>query len=135
MVFFFGFWFGFMKGILRQFPLVFTIFVSLILEAVHMYFIPLKFAFTYVQSALLFSSSLAELYRSDKKDNSTQYNLYAFLYHIPISIVGYFESMTCTSFFSKIGGHFWYDMTIPLSGLAYIYMISQIHNKNAKKVD
>ena len=61
IVFFFAFWFGFMKGILRNFPLSFIIVVSLVLEGLHMFFIPARYAFTYVQSALLISGSLAEL--------------------------------------------------------------------------
>ena len=70
VVFFFMFWFGFMKGILRSFSMPFVIAVSLLLEVVHMFFIPARYAFTYVQSALLISGSLAELYRHDKSEKS-----------------------------------------------------------------
>jgi len=64
-----------MKGILRYFGNSVIIPVSIVAEVVHMFFIPAKYAFTYVQAVLMISSSFAELYRGDKEELSYQYNL------------------------------------------------------------
>ena len=129
---FFLFWFGFMRGLMRKYSLVQIVLVSLLLEYVHMYYIPARYAFTYVQSVLLISASTIGLLSDDKDE---YYNLCAIYINLPITVVGYIESMACTSFFSKIGGHFWYDMTIPLSFLAYIYNVYLLEEaKNSKKI-
>ena len=73
-------------------------------DFVHTVLIPGKFAFTYVQTALLWASSPVELAREDK---DRYYDLYAWLVGVPITIMGWVEATTCEGFLVKWGGHLW----------------------------
>lgn len=90
--------------------------------------IPGKFGFTYVQSVLLFTAALAELSRENK---GTLYDLQGWIVMVPVGIVGWVEATQCDEFFRDIGGHFWYDMTIVISGIAF-YAAAYVYEGGAK---
>ena len=57
------------------------------------------------------------------------YNAEALLVKGPIGLMGWVEGLTCDSFLIKIGGHFWYDMTIPMSLTAYILYLKHAKSR------
>ena len=78
--------------------------------------LPEHYGFTYVQTVLLMSASLSALYRPNK---DVYYELYALIVALPIGFVSWFESIACDSGFKALGGHFWYDATIPATSILY----------------
>jgi hypothetical protein len=62
------------------------------------------------------------------QDKSVYYNSIATIINLPIGLVGWIEAITCDYFFSHIGGHFWYDITIPISLISYFFYIKSWNN-------
>jgi len=78
--------------------------------------VPSRFGFTYVQTALLWVAAAYDMRRADK---DFFYDLAAVVVHVPVGLVAWAEALGCESFFKQIGGHVWYDATIPLSLFTY----------------
>ena len=91
--------------------------------AVGTLFVPPIFGFTYVQTVLLW---LAAAYELRRKSKDRWYDLTSLLINVPVGCVAWAEALACDEVlgqraltFKSIGGHVWYDSTIPLSMLAY----------------
>lgn len=82
--------------------------------------LPQRFNFTYVQTVLILSAAFAQLNRSDK---DVYYDLFALIVGLPIGFMSWLESMACDSGFKQLGGHAYYDATIPLS-LVFYYALA-----------
>ena len=87
----------------------------------HYYFVPSEVAFAYVQTCIILMLSITELV-GPKYDH---YNAIALICRLPVCIIPWVEAMACESFLVHIGGHFWYDMTIPLGLTAYVFYLKQ----------
>ena len=83
-------------------------------------FVPPKYGFTYVQTSLLWLAACYDLRRPQK---DAFYDLNALLISVPVGFVSWAEGLGCDSFFKSLGGHVWYDLSIPLSMLAYCAVI------------
>lgn len=80
--------------------------------------VPPRFGFTYVQTVLLLVACTYDLFSpAHKKDR--YYDLAALLINLPVGMVAWVEALGCDSFFKSLGGHVWYDATIPLSMFVY----------------
>ena len=67
-----------------------------------------------------------------EKSKDQHYNAVALLMTGPIGLVGWIEGLTCDSFLVHVGGHFWYDMTIPMSMTAYIVYLKYAQSSSSK---
>ena len=91
--------------------------------------VPPKLAFTYVQTALLWVAAAYDMRRpTSTKDR--YYDLNAIMITLPIGLVSWAEALGCDEFFGQstitfksVGGHVWYDGTIPLSMFAYCAVV------------
>ena len=88
----------------------------------HYYFVTQQLAFACVQTCLILMFCITALVGPRHE----YYNLVALIVRMPICIIPWIEAMACESFLVHIGGHFWFDMTIPLSLTAYIFYLKQI---------
>ena len=97
--------------------------------AFHYYFVPLQLAFGYVQTVLIVMMCVTALVGPKNE----YYNATALIVTGPITITGWIEGLACESFLVHIGGHFWYDMTIPLGMTAYIFYLKQKQTPGQQK--
>jgi hypothetical protein len=82
------------------------------------YLVPPRFSFSFVNSILLTVAAGYEfLIPPQAKDR--YYDLYGLMVTLPVGLLAWLESSCCESFFRAIGGHVWYDATIPASIFAY----------------
>lgn len=79
---------------------------------------PVRMGFTYTQTVLFLCFSLNQLMQR-KSDKTFAYTLYAALVTFPLGLVGWQESMACTNFVIKYGGHLIYDAYIPISSIIF----------------
>ena len=127
------FWYAFMRGILgRDFGHLSVVCFTVFYTAVHLFLIVARFGFTYVQTALLVTAAIASMSKDPK---SQHYNAIALIINTPIGFVSWIEGIACDSFFKHIGGHLWYDLTIPLSMCAYYWYVSGIEANKHSKVE
>jgi hypothetical protein len=128
------FWYGFIRAILIKLSAEKQVLISICI-AFFQLFLPIRFGFTYVQTILLVLSSVHDLYiPKNKKD--IYYTLKACIVNVPIGIVGWIEAYSCNVVLIYMGGHIWYDCTIPISILLYystaklVYQENRIYLKN-----
>ena len=95
--------------------------LALCFTVFHYFFVKQQVGFAYVQTCLILMLCITALV--GPRDEF--YNPIALIIRLPVCIVPWIESMACESFLVHIGGHFWYDMTIPLSLTAYIFYLKQ----------
>mmetsp|Transcript_16197 Transcript_16197/g.48999 ORF Transcript_16197/g.48999 Transcript_16197/m.48999 type:complete len:275 (-) Transcript_16197:322-1146(-) len=110
-----AFWVGLLKAADPDQGYVRLVLHSLLQTAI-VVVIPAQYGFTYVQTVLLVANSVAALCRSDK---DVFYDLFGVLVSVPIGFVAWFESFACDKGFKDLGGHLFYDATIPVSILFY----------------
>jgi hypothetical protein len=125
------FWYGFIQAIHTTLSLNEHVLVSIIISFVQL-FIPTQFGFTYVQTILLLLSTINDLsIKKEEKDDF--YTLKACFVNVPIGIVGWIEAYTCNSFLIYVGGHIWYDCTIPISIMLYYFMAKTLYISSEKQ--
>ena len=103
--------------------------IVFVFVAFHYYFVPLQLAFGYVQTGLIVLIATAAL----MGPKNEYYNATALIVTGPIGVIGWIEGLACESFLVHIGGHFWYDMTIPIAMTAYIFYLKQNQTSDQKK--
>ena len=114
-----AFWFGFMWGFHPQKPTL-AIFFSLGYGLFHFFCVPGLYAFTYVNCMLGFHFAVYNLLYSEKGEH---YNAYVLFFAVPVSVVAWVEALACEQALQPIGGHLVYDLSIPVSMLAfYLYV-------------
>ena len=106
---------------------VHAVFVVLLLLG-HYYFVPLQCAFAYVQTALIILMSTVTMLRKDKISN---YNAVS-LITVPSVLAAWVEGLMCDSFLVHFGGHFWYDMSIPIALTGYIVYLKHEQSSQSK---
>jgi len=116
------FWYGFVRAIFSKLSWKEHVSISTGISFFHLY-VPIRFGFTYVQTILLLLASANDL-SLKKEDKDCFYTLKACIVNVPIGIVGWLEAYTCDSVLIYIGGHVWYDCTIPISIIIY-YIIAK----------
>lgn len=126
------FWLGFMRTIHTQSTFSFQLLESIIISFIQIRFLPVNLGFTYVQTILLVTATINDLYTQQlKKDYA--YNLKSFFINFPIGMVGWLEAITCDNFMISFGGHIWYDCTIPISIIVYYLFIYYFHYNEKSK--
>lgn len=78
--------------------------------------VPPRFGFTFVQTVLLLVACAYDMLQPAK---DRHYDLAALMINLPIGLVAWVEASGCDAFLRSLGGHVWYDATIPLSMFAY----------------
>jgi len=119
VLFFFAFWYKLLQaGLNESTPRWQIALHALFHNTFHVFCVPGKFVFTYVQTVLVVTAALAELLRG-KKDRF--YDLNGLLVVLPIGLMSWLEAGACDSMMVHVGGHAWYDWTIPISmGVYYL---------------
>ena len=92
--------------------------------------VPQQLSFTYVQTALL---SVAISHSLFKKDKDFFYDLTSSIIVVPVSLMSWFEAFVCDSFYKKIGGHVYYDATIPIAIFLY-YVVALKYQPEEKRI-
>lgn len=125
------FWYGFIQAIHTKSSWEEQITLSILISFVQL-FVPAQFGFTYVQTILLLHSAVHELYRT-REEKDVYYHLKACIVNLPIGIVGWLEAYTCDTLLIHMGGHIWYDCTIPFSIMAYYYISKSLYLERNKR--
>ena len=86
-----------------------------------------SFQFTHVQTILLLAFTLNQLCRP-RADKDFAYYMYGLLVSFPLGIVGWIESIMCSSTVIHYGGHVLYDAYIPISSLVF-YLMCYFHRE------
>jgi len=120
-----SFWFGFIQSIHSNFNYRIQLIECIIITSGQL-FIPIQFSFTYVQTIILLLASINDL-SIDKKHKDIYYTLKAGIVNLPIGLVGWLESYSCDNILIYIGGHLWYDCTIPISIITYYLLCKLIY--------
>ncbi|KAJ1495647.1 hypothetical protein T484DRAFT_1761520 [Baffinella frigidus] len=95
---------------------------SLLHSAVLTLFVPPRFGFTYVQTAIMLVFSTTELGRPlSSKDR--YFDAYALMVGVPVGFVGWAEALLCESGYRAMGGHVVYDASISITILAYCLLV------------
>ena len=68
----------------------------------------------------------------EREEKDVFYDLAALYINVPVGVVGWLEAMACDNLLVKIGGHFWYDTSIPLSFFAY-YAVAWANQPKQKR--
>ena len=101
---------------------VFSFWPSVVQSAFHaavmMVAVPPVYLFTYVNTALVFVLVGAQLaLPADEKDHF--YDANALIISLPVTVVTWLEPLTCDNFLVNLGGHLWFDFSIPASVFVY----------------
>ena len=103
---------------------------SIFWTAVHLY-VPRLYAFTFVHCVLVMEFSFKTMMI---KEVDRFYNLRIPLLNIPNSIIAWMEAFACEKFLQPYGGHAIYDAFIPITMIAYIFVLFY-SSKKTKKID
>ena len=69
-----------------------------------------------------------------EKEVDSFYNLRVPLLNIPNSIIAWIEAFACEKYLQPYGGHAIYDAFVPITMIAYIFILF-CHGKKTKKID
>ena len=98
---------------------------------VHM-FVPRLYAFSFVHCVLV----MEFCYKAKQiKEVDSFYNIRTALLNIPNSILAWMEVFACEKYLQPYGGHAIYDAFIPITNIAYIFVLFYYNNKKSKKID
>ena len=116
----FGFWFALLRATMPNANFKSTFTVATISCVVNTKVAP-QFGFTFVQTVLMLSAALNQLKLPDKEKGYT-YFCFSLIVALPVGFVGWLESLTCSNFLIKYGGHMLYDGGICLSTLIFTFI-------------
>jgi hypothetical protein len=80
------------------------------------FFVPRVFTFTYAQTVLVTCLVMRDLLSTHRKD--AWYDIWSWL-HTPVVVVSWIEALGCDAGLIWVGGHVWYDASIPFAMLVY----------------
>ena len=103
---------------------------AVVLTVVQLFAIPSVYLFTYVNTVLTFVILGKQL--TAEKDKF--YDRMAWGVSLPITIVTWMEPLTCDDFLINMGGHLWFDFSIPASIFLY-YLWAKGQEPRAKKLE
>jgi len=121
------FWFPMIKSFLDHLSSGAVFGMSLLVTWVGHLFVPDLFGFMYVQTVIGIMFGFQQLLQKDK--NHFAYMIFPVI-TFPLSIIPWFESMACSSWFMKYGGHVLYDVSIPLS-LCAAYLLCWLKERSS----
>ena len=78
--------------------------------------------FTYVQTVLVLTFNFYDTFFRPTSAKDIAYDWVGFV-SIPFSIVAWLEATSCERFLKSVGGHMWYDASIPIAILVYYFAI------------
>ena len=84
----------------------------------HYFMVPGTVSFSYVQAMLILTGAVNHITTPEK---DKYYNVAALLFYLPVGLMGWMEGLACESIMIHIGGHLWYDMSIPISITIYFF--------------
>jgi len=85
------------------------------------YWLPGMFLFTYV--SFVYNINLCTFRLGYTPRHSAFYTQEALIARLPIMIMTWLEPLLCDSFWLAIGGHMYFDITIPLSAIAFYFYV------------
>ena len=95
--------------------------------------LPNTAGFTYVQTVLVLTFTFYDLFFRPREDKDVSYD-WEWVTFVPFMAVAWVESTACTSFLRDIGGHMWYDASIPSAVLLYYFAVRGLEKpKNLKE--
>ena len=103
-------------------------FRTLFWTGIHL-FVPRLYAFTFVHCVLVMEFSIKTM---QVKEVDQFYNLRIPLLNIPNSIIAWMEAFACEKFLQPYGGHAIYDAFIPITMIAYIFVLFCYSKKDKK---
>ena len=125
----FGFWYALTNitkdklGAVRHMSMVLVYFLF------HYFFVPGTMGFAYVSTVLIITASIANF----SKRESPYYNSESFV-SCPVVLMAFVEGFACDAFLKHVGGHLWYDLTIPICFTAYFIYHKRNSLRSASKV-
>jgi hypothetical protein len=126
-----AFWFFFIRSMSKNSGTFVVLVFSLIYNCVHVFYVQNRFAFTYVQTVLMLHQAISQLIG----EKGEYYTEVAVMISLPVGLVGWVEACLCSSFLVKIGGHLWFDLSIPLSMCVYFLYVRSLENSKSKVSD
>lgn len=124
----FGFWYM-LLGASEFLPKSHNIFHSLWNTAV-LLALPGAAGFTYVQTMLVLIYNIYETFYREQSTKTGSYN-YLGMVAVPFSILAWVEGITCVTFLKNLGGHVWYDTSIPIAVIAFYYFTRNMDKASA----
>lgn len=116
---------GFMKSMTGDTPLWKTLLITVAVTWVHIEFVPKRYAFTYVQTVMITGGLVQSVQDSD----NPFYNSESLMVSLPIALVPWIELLACDDFLIHIGGHVWFDISIPLCCIIHLWYMQSVAPK------
>ena len=86
------------------------------------FFVPGILSFAFVGTTLITLSCLSQLL---KKEKTRFYNAESVICVTPVVFMAWIEALTCDTFLMNVGGHLWYDLTIPISFTVFFFYVKK----------
>jgi len=129
----FLFWFFLLRSINKNISNRVWALLACAFTATQVLFVSPKFGFTFVHVGLMTVATAVALKRADKDQ---YYDLEGWVINLPITMMAWLEAATCETFLVHIGGHFWYDIEIPLSMFLFWWLaIRSVPTKESEKLE
>jgi len=125
------FWLAMMNLIHKDMSLSGKVVRALFWALTHTFLVPRLYGFAFVHSILVLEMGFKEILETDEEKDEF-YNLKTILLYIPTSVLAWMEAFACENYLRPYGGHALYDVTIPLTNIAYFCLI-YAHQKYNKK--
>ena len=90
--------------------------------------LPSHAGFTYVQTVLVLTFNLYDIFFRPIADKDVAYK-WVGLVSLPFSVVAWLEGTACQHFLRAVGGHAWYDASIPSAILIYYFAVRGLEKK------
>jgi len=125
------FWISLMNFIHKDISLLNKVVRSLFYVLIHTFLVPSVHGLAFVHSIAMLEFGFKELLEKEKDEF---YNLKTVLLYIPPSVLAWVEVFGCENYLRPYGGHAVYDAAIPLTNIAYFWLL-YAHQKYYKKTD
>lgn len=131
------FWVSLLKAVCLQLSIKSVSVLAVVFNLVSI-LIPIRFVFTYVQTVILLCFSIDQL-NQGKAAKGFEYALFAAVNGVPVILIAWLESTSCTSgLVQALGGHVMYDVYIALGSIVFYVMVyirqqSMLKNAGSKK--
>eukprot|EP00992_Anisonema_acinus_P014622 TRINITY_DN937_c0_g1_i1.p1 TRINITY_DN937_c0_g1~~TRINITY_DN937_c0_g1_i1.p1 ORF type:complete len:304 (+),score=98.43 TRINITY_DN937_c0_g1_i1:43-912(+) len=99
--------------------------------AVHILLVPERLEFTYVSTSILMVFGISSLL---VKGTDTRFYSGASLAMLPVGLVAWAEALLCESLLQPVGGHIWYDLSMPIGhGFHLLWVMSKGPDAHRRK--
>ena len=96
------------------------------------FLVPANLGLAFVSTAVVLFGGIGAMIQ---KETNKYYEAASVLIGFPISVMAWVEGLTCDSFLVHYGGHVWYDVTIPLSMIAYLVHVKISESSSKVKAE